>query len=251
MDLKKEIDTNGWVLIKKVFTPDEIQALRQDALESEDKKGDILSNNKINRILLDERILNIFREATGSEKLVYFGDSTVSIDSTTNGFHKDSKDRNIENSQEWSSGYSLLRMGVYLQDHSAHSKGLCLRHKSHLTQSVKKGKIINVKSEVGDVILWKLTTTHSANADVLSILPNIAFHPGIARRFPEFILQKTIKPRIALFATFGVDDEFTRDYIKYLRSRPYAIERMKETAYESRQLKELQEKNVEVKIPSD
>ena len=246
MDIKKEINENGWVLIKNVFTPEEIQSLRGDALKSKDHKGDILSNERLNRILLDPRILNIFREATGSDQLYYFGDSTVSIDSTTNGFHKDSRDRNIKESEEWNPDYSLLRMGVYLQDHSEHSKGLCLRHKSHLTQSVEKGKIINVKSEIGDVILWKLTTTHSANADVLSFLPNVAFHPRIARRFPKVLLQKTIMPRIAIFATFGIKDKHAQNYVEYLKTRPYAVEREKETNHTPEQVKEMAARKVEV-----
>lgn len=41
--------------------------------------------------------------------------------------------------------YSLLRIGIYLQDHTMHSKGLALKDNTHLIPQVSKGKIINLK----------------------------------------------------------------------------------------------------------
>ena len=141
-----------------------------------------------------------------------------------------------------------MRLGVYLQDHSKHSKGLCLRTESHLNQKLNKGKIINVKSEIGDVVIWKLTTTHSANADVISLFPNYSFHPRIARRFPNFLKQKYRKPRIAMFMCFGKQDNYSKEYIEYLKTRKYAVEKWINSDYSKEVLSQMKSQNVTVNI---
>lgn len=247
MNKKRIIDENGWIIVRNVFTSEEIIFFREMALKSRDHKGDILSNVSLKQILFDDRVLNIFKEVLGSESLFYFGDSSVSIDVKNNGFHKDSRDRLKSESREWNdTNYSLIRMGLYLQDHVKHSGGLCIRNKSHLTQSLSKGKIMNMKTSAGDIVLWKQTTTHSANADVLAFLPNYSFHPRVARRFPKFLLQKTIRPRIGLFATFGIDDQYSHEYIEFLRSRTYGVNRWNKTKYKSNQVAEMKKKKVKV-----
>ncbi len=247
MTKKDQIDKHGWVLVKNVFSQEEIHKFREFAEKDKSHKGDLLSATHLSKIISDERIITIFKECTGSDKLVYFGDSTLSYNTSLSGFHKDSKDRdNVDSIEFKDPGYSLLRLGVYLQDHSQHSKGLCLRSDSHLYHSIEKGKIINVKSEVGDVIVWKLTTTHSPNADIISLFPDYAFHPGITKRLPAFLKKKSISPRLAVFMGFGIDDDYTRDYVDYLKTREYAISRWKESAYVQNAVTAMEQHNVEV-----
>lgn len=247
MTKKEQIDKHGWMVIKNVFTNEEINTFRAYAEKDKNHKGDLLSAEHLSKIILDDRILNIYKEATGHENLIYFGDSTLSYNTSLSGFHKDSKDRHKKDSVEFKDkNYSLLRIGIYLQDHSKHSKGLCLRSDSHLEQSIHKGKIINVKSEVGDVIIWKLTTTHSPNAEIISLFPNYAFHPGLTKRLPNFLKKKSISPRLALFMGFGVEDQYTEDYIEYLKTRAYAISRWNDSNYKKEDIQTLEKKNVKV-----
>lgn len=247
MTKKEQIDTYGWLLVKNVFTAEEIDVFRAYAENDKDHKGDLLSAEHLSKIISDKRIIDIFKECTGSEKLVYFGDSTLSYNTSLSGFHKDSKDRdNVDSVEFKDKNYSLLRLGVYLQDHSKHSKGLCLRSDSHLHHSIEKGKIINVKSEVGDVIVWKLTTTHSPNAEIISLFPNHAFHPGVTKRLPDFLKKKSISPRLAVFMGFGVDDHYTKDYVDYLKTREYAIVRWKNSDYDEVAISAMERENVEV-----
>lgn len=247
MTKKEEIDEKGWMLVKNVFTTAEINEFREYVDKEKSHKGDLLSSQLLKNALTDNRVLKILKECLGSENILYFGDSSVSINSTGNGFHKDSKDRYNKDSYEFNDkNYSLIRLGIYLQDHSKHSKGLCLRSKSHLHQSVSKGEIINVKSEIGDVVVWKLTTTHSANADVISLFPNHSFHPRIARRFPSFMKQESIDPRIALFMSFGLEDEYSSSFIEYLETRQYAINRWSNSSYSKEVIDEMEKKNVKI-----
>ena len=247
MTKREQIDEHGWMVIKNVFTKAEIDVFRDYAEKDKRHIGDLLSAKFLSKIILDERIINIYKECIGIDKLIYFGDSTLSYNTKLSGFHKDSKDRDKKESAEFSDkNYSLLRLGIYLQDHSKHSKGLCLRSDSHLHQSIHKGKIINVKSEVGDVIVWKLTTTHSPNADIISLFPNYSFHPGLTKRLPSFLKRKSIEPRLALFMGFGIEDQYTRDYIEYLKTREYAITRWKNSIYSEEVIASMEKKNVKV-----
>jgi hypothetical protein len=247
MTKKQQIDKHGWMIIKNVFTKDEVDTFRDYAEKDKAHKGDLLSAKFLSKIITDDRIINIYKEATGKKNLVYFGDSTLSYNTSLSGFHKDSKDRENKESIEFKDkDYSLLRLGVYLQDHSNHSKGLCLRSDSHLHQDINKGKIINVKSEVGDVIIWKLTTTHSPNAEIISLFPNYGFHPGLTKRLPGFLKKKSISPRLALFMGFGVEDNYTEEYIEYLKTREYAITRWKVSNYKEEDIAALEKNNVRV-----
>lgn len=247
MTKKEQIDQHGWLLIKNVFTSKEIDTFRDYAEKNKTHKGDLLSSKLLSKIILDERVISIFKESTGSENLIYFGDSALSYNTSLSGFHKDSKDRFKKDSIEFKDkSYSLLRIGIYLQDHSKHSKGLCLRSDSHLHQSIYKGKIINVKSEIGDVIVWKLTTTHSPNAEIISLLPNYSFNPRLTRHLPSFLKKKSITPRLALFMGFGIEDHYTEEYIEYLKTREYAIDRWTNSTYSKEVITEMNKNNVKV-----
>lgn len=245
MSLKHEIDNNGWVIAKNVFSTEEINKFRELALKDTNHKGDLLSSQFLAEVITDKRLLDLVKECIESDTLYYFGDSSLSFDVKTSGFHKDSRDRENMDSPEFKDlKYSLLRIGIYLQDHSMHSKGLAIRDKSHLIPQVNRGKIINAKTEVGDVIIWKLTTTHSANADIISLFPNYAINPKITRFLPELLKIKSVKPRIALFACFGIKDNYAESYFEYLKTRSYAVERWKQSIYTDENVLKMKKNNV-------
>lgn len=247
MSLNKTINANGWVLIKNVFNNEEISKFRELALKDADHEGDLLSSQYLSPVITDKRLLDLIKECLKAESIYYFGDSSLSISRPGSGFHKDSSDRENVNSPDFKDPeYSLLRLGIYLQDHATHSKGLCLRDKSHFFPNATQGKIINVKSEVGDVIIWKLTTTHSANADIISLFPNSAFNPKITKMIPNLLKLKSIEPRIALFACFGKDDDYAQTYIDYLKTRSYALERWEKSAYTDAIILKMKNNNVKV-----
>lgn len=245
MSLKEEINKNGWVLVKNVFKVEEFNKFREWALNDAQHSGDLLSSKLLSQVITDKRLLDIIKQCLGTESPFYFGDSSVSINVGNRGFHKDSRDRENIDSQEFKDiDYSLLRIGIYLQDHTKHSKGLSLRDKSHLFPKVSKGKIINVKSEVGDVLIWKLTTTHSANADILSLFPNLDLNPQITKFIPDVFKLKSINPRIAFFACFGIKDKYSEAYIEYLKTRTYAVKRWEASTYTEENILKMKMNNV-------
>nr|WP_321234176.1 hypothetical protein [uncultured Psychroserpens sp.] len=248
MTRKEQIDKNGYILIKNVFSPEEVDKMREMAIAEDGLQGDLLSSEKLASVMMDERVLNIFKECLNSDKLYYFADSNLSINRAgKGGFHKDSTNRHKKDSKEFTDiDYSLLRMGIYLQDHANSSRGLCLREGSHLHQSCGIGKIINVKSEIGDVVIWKLSTTHSANAQVISMFPNTSFHPLIARFVPDFLKQEAANPRVVLFMCFGLKDDYAIEYREYLKTRQYAVDRWQHSNYSDEVVAKMNALGVEI-----
>src|SRR5688572_27727505 len=136
---------DGYLIVRKVFSPDEIAAFREATTQQfkldeakgltllEDNvhgvKGDILSKEFLREILLDERVLDVARKILG-ERPVYFGDSNYQIavpwgQTHLKGghWHKDNRrsDRDDPTGLDWQGQNPIIRMGLYLQDHSRHS----------------------------------------------------------------------------------------------------------------------------------
>lgn len=232
MCLKTKIDTDGYAIVKNLLPVETINKLRQDVIDSQNHKGDLLSNPSASWILHDTRVLDTFRDAIygnhtcGNRVISYFGDGMVSVDREGAGFHKDSQYRNDPNADEWSDyDYNIIRMGIYLQDHTSNSGCLVIREKSHLTHKCDEGKIINMRTGIGDVVLWKLTTTHSANGTVYRGFPSLSINPRINKWVPSIFKTPIPKPRAVVFITMSISNHYLYDYMGYLKTRKYAINR--------------------------
>jgi len=130
----------GYQLIPKVYSPDEIRKLREAAMASRSRGGDVLSNPGLRSSLTDGRLVEIARTLLGSDEIVYAGDSSFTFNSNQHGYHKDNADRTDPKAPDWQGRYTILRFGVYLQDHYTHTKGLNLRERSHNTTSLAEGQ---------------------------------------------------------------------------------------------------------------
>jgi len=158
----------GYQIIRGVYTPDEIQKMREAAYASQGVAADLLSRPLMRNALLDGKLVEIARRILGKDEILYAGDSSFTINSKQHGYHKDNADRTDPKAPDWQSRYTILRFGVYLQDHYKHSGGLNLREKSHNTPDLTFGKNIYVRTKVGDVAVWSLRTSHSGNGTLLS-----------------------------------------------------------------------------------
>ena len=230
------LDAHGWVIIKGVFTEAQIARLREGVAQSvaECWTGDLISNPHIgaDHFVLDDRLLSIVRGLLPGRP-VHFGDASMSCGfQTALAFHKDNPDRRSQTAPDWASPYTILRFGLYLQSHVKHSGGLALRDRSHWTVDTSKGRPFAVPTEPGDVVVWTLRTTHSGFATRMRGLVN-AFVPltimslivGTKRYAPPKWLFRPMSatPRMALFATFGIDDAHLRRNIDFLKTRDYAV----------------------------
>lgn len=244
-DAVKFFDEHGWVVFRNVFDAAEIREFRGrvEHIRQTAYAGDLLSSNNLGgcRFILDERVVGIVKTVLRAAPC-YFGDSSASIDMGAMGFHKDNPDREDARAPDWLSPYTLVRIGLYLQDHAFHSGGLAVRDQSHLAVNRNKGRPLAIPSQPGDLVLWSLRTTHSGYAARLNAFPKV-FVPmpvvkvlGSSRFAREHVLRRFLRPletdgRLAIFATYGADDEHQARYMAYLRTRQYAVAKWRATVY--------------------
>lgn len=241
-------DDHGWVIFRNVFDATEIKNLRRDVecVQQASYPGDLLSCQSLGgrKFILDKRIIDIAK-CILRDTPCYFGDSSASVDVGAMGFHKDNPDREDQGAPDWRTPYSLIRIGVYLQDHAWYSGGLAVRDRSHLTVKRNKGRPLAIPTQIGDLVLWSLRTTHSGYATRLKALPQV-FVPipivkmlgsfNLARKYllPVLFRPLELDKRLALFATFGIDDEHLARYTAYLQTRQYAVSKWQSTVYDRR-----------------
>ncbi|MCE3278361.1 MAG: hypothetical protein K0S44_552 [Bacteroidetes bacterium] len=255
---KKKFEEEGYLVVKNVFSPEEIEQFRSDAYkqyENDSKKGlnyditktnarslrgDLLSKDLMRKIILDERVLDIARKILGPD-IVYFGDSNFQFGVGFRGFHRDNVDREFNNGPDWDGDYNIIRMGLYLQDHSKYSGGLKIKKGSHKNAS---GKSIILNTSPGDLALWSLRTLHSGNAVRLKLMPN--FSVDYFERFvPAFLKVDEPKERVGCFFTFGVKGKHLDRYIsEYMLKAKPVLENLKNSPLNEGVLDELKSKKV-------
>jgi len=279
---------DGYLVIKSVFTKGEIELLRSEVesfsqrIPAGQSKGDILSNDNIelSKIVYDPRILSIAQDILGQVP-VYFGDSTISIGSHHRGWHKDNRipDRFQHHLADWASRYSLIRFGVYLQDHKYYSGGLAVRAESHNPSKIvrkfnkisfpfvseKVGRRIATRwsiwasnlygrakildTEVGDIVVWNQRTTHSGNALRNRFFPNLKMPKWMEDNLPNSLQREYHKDRIAFFMTYGLEDDHTNRAIEYLKKRKYMVSSWALSEISDATLKMIDPKRLIVKQP--
>ncbi len=265
---KQRFDKDGYLLIKNVFSAKEIKQFREDAYKQYEidkqkkldfqlpnlatkakySKGDLLSKELLHRALLDDRILTIARTILGSNNIVYFGDSSFQIGTGLRGFHRDNVDRTDMTAPDWQGEYTLVRLGIYLQDHKNYSGGLKIKSGTHKNAD---GKVVFVDNEIGDVAIWSLKTIHSGNAVRLKLFPNFSINTaGKENLIPLFLKKDQQQERISMFMTFALKSSHLDRYInEYTIKRKDAIEHAKASIYDSLATDLAKQKNVELFLP--
>jgi len=243
-------DEHGWVLVKGVFTPSEVEHFRAAVRTSEREGacGDLLSNPRLSPVLLDDRIIHIARTLLGAQP-TYYGDSSWYSSNThpfALGFHKDNADKFNQNGPDWYGKYPILRIGIYLQDHVEHSGGVALRDGSHHTTDCTVGQPFAVPTAKGDVVVWSFRTSHSGFVSRLRLFPTV-FLPltlqkllvvrkrgspnGTFRPASLLFRPKEYPDRLALFIAFGIDGKHLRRYVEYLKTRRFAVVLWQQSLY--------------------
>jgi hypothetical protein len=223
---------NGYTIVRNVYSPDEIKQFRDGAIESRGKGlGDLLANPRMRPALVDGNFVEIARQILGSDDIWYSGDSSFTINSKQRGFHKDNVDRKDPAGPDWQGRYTLLRFGIYLQDHWSHTGGLNLRAKSHNTTDHAYGKNIYVRTRVGDVAVWSMRTTHSGNGVLLKFPRWVYPEPSQIPKIPAWAIAARDGDRIAVFAALGLHDAHHDRYVEYLKTRTYMVDSFRASHY--------------------
>lgn len=239
---RADYERQGFAVVKSVFSLDEVLEMRRRCAavfaRTEGKIGDIATYPELREILLDERVVAIARAML--ERPVYFGDSTFYANSRFdrhmhNDAHGDVEDPSV-------STYSILRMGLYLQDHAFHSNGLKVGPGSHRTvfwnvrnglrllgvggkrlslRAFKPTGYYNVPSEPGDLVFWNLRTHHAGHALRLRAMDGVALPPTLEHWLPARFARPMPKDRYAIFSSWGRESPELDRYIKQIGYSPH------------------------------
>ena len=178
MNKQKLID-EGYFVLKNVFSSDEINHFHEVVLKYVQTNktirneggitipdfvkysvlldvAQIKDNNKINKSLTD-----LF---DGDYR--YCGHNDIGINRIV-GWHKDKLNApyaKYETSDIWSEvdgeKHGIVKVLIYLQDHSNNNDGLKLIPGSHLNKQIKTNNVVQLHPDIGDVIIFDQRITH-------------------------------------------------------------------------------------------
>lgn len=249
-NLRSKYLTDGYIVLKSVFTKEYIASIRQKMINLSNKdmlKYEILSDKDVQKIILNKELIKSIKQILNANNLLYYSDSSVvnHIDpfKNRNGFHIDARgeDQNISYDEE----YPIIRVGVYFEDYKNFSGGLKVKKKSHKyfifnfrrimadtlrvlkilftksrygLSSLKLGKSINLELEQGDVVIWNLRTHHCGTSRRLKLFPKICLQPFLERILPKILFLPTQyeQNRCSMFATFAKKDLSNKNIAGYL-----------------------------------
>ncbi len=185
---------------------------------------DALLLDGIQKLMLSPAFVSAIKGLLNANRLVYFGDSTVIIGESQRGFHKDNvyKNQNLKYSPDYERDYDIIRIGIYLQDVKNFSGGIQFRRGSHRFYDRWRGKVVSANAMNGDVVAWKLTTSHSGNTLIPRIFPSLNILPRIASYLPRVFFRPYQSHRISVFLTFAREkSSYLGEYMEDLRNRDY------------------------------
>ena len=244
--IKKDIDkfeSDGYLVVKDVIPAKEIQEIRdayENLREKSKKAGSVIYDNNypeanfvlgdltsfkelepFDFLVFNKNIVDIVKSLIGTD-IVYFGESNTQSGVAIRGNHKDSRisDREDGSGMDWQGNYPLVRVAIYLNDSDIYSGGVKIMPGSHKVPTSKffSGGV-NVNAKAGDLVIWKLTTTHSGNAKRFKIFKNLSLHPRVEDFIPSIFENKNPIERRAMFIVYGATGDHLDRYIDYYGNR--------------------------------
>lgn len=229
---------HGLVLVRNVFAAGEVRAIRtrveavvtkavrENRQSPVDPRypatrcisGDLLSMPELrdrDYVMFDARVVAIARRFLG-EDVAYFGDSSIRVGSGGRGFHKDFIDPVLGPTQ------GGLRFVLYLQEHARTSGGLKVRLGSHRYASRHFGRMMNVPTELGDLVVFYLCGSHTGHNVRLRALPDLCLHPKLENLVPRRFERALTEERLCLLWTFAVPGPHVDRYLAWIARDPRA-----------------------------
>ena len=251
-DDKKFYEENGYLIVKNILTKDQVAFLRKRALDifsSDEWKVNGSNTNKtlvdpykdfpdIMNVTLTKNIVDTAKFLSGEEHLVLIPETAI-----MKGFyprwHKDTTTpEKYGHTFHLRPDFNVIRCGFYLQDNNEYGGGLSVfagshkvsdyltgefpertllsRIKNRLTPNAEEKnkflnpyhlKLVDIPSKAGDLVFFNFKTIHKGT------IPK-------SQRIGDVPLDMT---KIALFDIFGANNEATKQYIDFLKTRPEAI----------------------------
>lgn len=229
----------GYVIIPDAYTDEEVERMRAEVLEHRANGGGELSNSPLRHVLTDGRMAAVAKKLLDTDRILYGGDSSATINGVIRVWHKDNTDRQDADAPDWDDRYTQLRFGVYLQDHTEHTGGLNLKVGSHDICDLTSGPTLYCQNKPNDMLVWSMRMTHSGAGTLLKD-PNARFpEPTEWNDFPEDEVAPAHDDRMAVFVHLGADDKHGRRYLDYLKTRTYMVDAWRRKPFTQETIDEL------------
>lgn len=180
MSLKRQITDQGYAILNDVFTKEELASCENEINDyvknnflfkssggisipdfikkKELYKTSLLKDNK----KIQAALLDIF----GNDNYRFCSHNDIGINRVV-GWHKDKLNREYAKYQShniWKShqgqSHEIVKVLIYLQDHSNNKDGLQVVPKSHLTPKIEPKKAVILQPKLGDVIVFDQRISH-------------------------------------------------------------------------------------------
>lgn len=210
---------NGYTIAKSVIPTEMIEDCRKEVLDYIRANKTLINANgnfipdfvDVSGLQLTANLRNlpqvhqILSELFQGVPYRFCGHSDVAVNRVVSGWHKDILNGPYVRFQKldpWSPApngdlYTILKVAVYLEDHSNNMDGLQVVPGSHLKRGLETGGAIRLKPVVGDVIFFDQRITHR----------------GMERQIPT--------ERILISFGFGAENQFTDNFEAGTRARQF------------------------------
>jgi hypothetical protein len=182
MSLAEELQRNGYVIAKGVFTPAEISAAReavvsyaasQPTLANASGKflPDFLEIGALAPVaaLCSSPALKVaLDDCFGGSSYRFCGHNDIGINRVVSGWHKDILNGNYVGymkTSPWATGpsgetYQILKVGIYLEDHTSDPNALQVIPGSHLWADMRLPNPLRLRPALGDCVAFDQRITH-------------------------------------------------------------------------------------------
>lgn len=178
--MNNEYQKNGYIILKKIFNKNTLKKCQEEIIKYTQLNKTIKNAQGItipdfmsrkgfeNTILLkeNEKIHEALKIIFNGDDYRFCGHNDIGINRVV-GWHKDKLNNiyskfetiNIWNTHEGQK-HEIVKVLIYLEDHSNDNSGLKIIPGSHLNSNIKIENVKQLKPELGDVIIFDQRITH-------------------------------------------------------------------------------------------
>ncbi|QDI48909.1 phytanoyl-CoA dioxygenase family protein [Serratia marcescens] len=229
---KESIERDGFVVIRNLFTPEEMARMNSSIHTFFHKKGVTyrygltqpniaVEEPDFSWVISHPKVLEAYRSVFGQDEFVFTSHADIHHNMGF-GWHKDDAKGAYFSEPYFTPDCRVYKMGIYMNDHSSDGNGMSVRVGSHLKNNLTEGEAISLATKPGDVVIFDVRITHAGKEyDVIEkgllkigrMLGDMNGKSKIGRKVRDFYCSlKSGKPKRSFFFTFGAPNTFTYDF---------------------------------------
>jgi len=179
--MNKELYNNGFVVVKNVYSEEQISNMRQSSLAFFSEGGgfknagghakpDWIKEDSLSELLHEynmDKMQTLVSEYVG-EEVFFIGHNDLHLNRSV-GWHRDQLNgeaRKFQIHSPWDTvedqEMKIYKVNLYLQDHSNNNDALVVRKGSHKFESLQRGIVEQIRLGLGDLIIFDQRLSHKA-----------------------------------------------------------------------------------------